>query len=77
MRQYAAPNGQSLSAGLTRDWFSRTQLGVVMSSRSRHSSPRRQITRLFRRHRPLVLTLFAATVAVLGALLIFSRLHPG
>jgi len=33
--------------------------------------------RLFRRHRPMILTLFAASVAVLGALFVFTRLRGG
>jgi len=49
----------------------------MSSSRTRSSSPRRQISRLFRRHRPMVLTVFVAVVAVLGALFLFTRIHAG
>ena len=48
-----------------------------MSSRSRHRSPQRQFERLYRRHRPMIVTLIAGTVAVLGALFIFTRIHAG
>jgi len=33
--------------------------------------------RLFRRHRPMAITLFAAGVAVLAALFIFTRIRGG
>ncbi len=49
----------------------------MSNGRSRSSSMRRQISRLFRRHRPMVLTVFAAAVAVLAALLLFSKIHAG
>jgi hypothetical protein len=49
----------------------------MSSSRSRSSSPRRQLMRLFRRHRPMILTAFVVVVAVVGALLLFTKLHAG
>ena len=48
-----------------------------MSSRSRRRSPSRQIERLYRRHRPMIVTLIAGAVGVLGALFIFTRIHAG
>lgn len=49
-----------------------------MSSRSRHRhTARQQIARLYRRHRPMILTFFAAAVAVVGALIIFTRFGGG
>ena len=33
--------------------------------------------RQFRRHRPMMITLFAAAVAVLGAVFIFTRIRGG
>jgi uncharacterized protein involved in exopolysaccharide biosynthesis len=49
-----------------------------MSDRSRHrNSPRRQLEKLFRRHRPAILTVFAAAVAVIAALMLFTKMPGG
>ena len=48
-----------------------------MSNPSRRHSPRRQVSRLLRRHRPMMLTIFAAAVAVLAAVLVFTHLPGG
>jgi hypothetical protein len=52
--------------------------GFEMSSRSRNRhTPWSQATRLFRRHRPMIITLFTATVAVLVAVFVFTRIRGG
>jgi hypothetical protein len=48
-----------------------------MSSRIRRHSPQRQLSRLLRRHRPMIATVVAGAVAVIAALFVFSRIHPG
>jgi len=35
------------------------------------------MARLFRRHRPMIVTLFAAAMAVLVALFVFTRIRGG